>query len=87
MLNDVANMTLSYRNMVLFVCDQIGSIVLLLVLVCILLFSNLISNCINNALTIIKKIMPLQRASILISVYFFQTIPLSSHDIVHLGYR
>ena len=50
MLNDIANMTLSYKNMVLFVCDRIGSIVLLLVLVCILLFSS------PTAL-----IMPLQR--------------------------
>jgi hypothetical protein len=48
MLNDIANMTLSYRNMVLYVCDRIGSIVLLLVLVHLVV---LVSNCINNAFT------------------------------------
>jgi hypothetical protein len=73
MLNDIANMTLSYRNMVLYVCDRIGSIVhsCYCLCLCILLFSS------PTAL-----IMPLQRASILISVYLLQTIPLSSNHMI-----
>jgi len=78
MLNDIANMTLSYMNMVLFVCDWIGSIVLLLVLVCIFLFSSPTT-----------FIMPLQRGfhSDFCLPPSDHPFVIKSHDIVQLGFR